>query len=104
MGATLIPKWRPQAWEDVEGHAISVGSAGQRFLDRVVDTVKLLCQRPELGGAFETTNPRLVGIRAKLITDFHRYVIFYRVDNDAIEVVRVLGGGQDMYAVIDAEA
>ena len=92
------------AWEDVERHATSLGSAGQRFLDRVQDTVALLCEHPELGGIFETANPRLIGVRAKLVSDFRRYVVYYRPHVDAIEVVRVLGNGQDIDALIDAEA
>ncbi len=94
MGRTRVPHWRPRAWEDVEGHAVSVGGAGQKFLDRVHDTVKLLCLHPELGGIFETANPKLIGIRVKLVSNFRRYVIFYRPHVDAIEVVRVLAGGQ----------
>lgn len=103
MDGLRLPQWRPKAWEDIEGHAIFVGDAGQRLLDRVEDTVQLLCKHPELGGVFETANPRLVGIRAKLVADFPRYVAFYRPQADAIEIVRVLGSGQDMYTLIDAE-
>ncbi len=104
MAAVRLPQWRPKAWGDIESHAVSVGSAGQRFLDRVNETVELLCVHPNLGGEFETINSRLIGIRAKLVTDFPRYVLFYRPHAEVIEVVRVLGGGQDMHALIDAEA
>ena len=103
MSVARIPEWRPKAWEDVEGLAVSVGSAGQKFLDRINDTVELLCLHPEIGSVFETSNPRLVGLRAKLVSDFRGFVVFYRPLANAIEVVRVLGGGQDMYALIDAE-
>ncbi len=104
MAVIRMPEWRPKAWEDVEGHAVTLGSAGDRFVDRVRETVGLLCAHPELGGVFETTNPRLVGVRAKLVNNFRRYVMFYRPHADAIEVVRVLGGGQDMHALIDTES
>jgi plasmid stabilization system protein ParE len=99
-----IPEWRPKAWEDVEGHAVTVGSAGEKFLDCVRETVGMLCEHPELGGVFETTNPRLIGIRAKLVNDFRQHVVFYHPHATAIEVVRVLGGGQDMHSLIDAES
>ncbi len=42
MSVARIPEWRPKAWDDIEGHAVSVGSAGQKFLDRINDTVELL--------------------------------------------------------------
>jgi len=103
MSVARMPEWRPKAWDDVEVHAVSVGSAGQKFLDCINDTVELLCLHPELGGVFETSNPRLFGLRAKLVSDFRRFLVFYRPHAEAIEVVRVLGGGEDMYALIDAE-
>lgn len=103
MGEERFPNWRPKAWDDIEGHAIFVGDAGQKFLDRVEYTVQLLCNHPKLGGAFETTNPRLVGIRAKLVADFPRYVVFYRSRVGEVDIVRVLGGGQDMHSLIDTE-
>lgn len=91
------------AWCDIESHAVSLGSAGQKFLDHVSETVELLCVHPNLGGEFQSINERLIGLRAKLVTDFPRYVVFYRPHAEAIEVVRVLGGGQDMYALIGTE-
>ncbi len=103
MSGIRIPEWRPKAWEDIEGHAANAGSAGDRFLDSVRETVAVLCEHPELGGAFETVNPKLIGIRAKLVNNFRRYVVFYRPSATAMEVVRVLGGGQNMHALIDAE-
>lgn len=103
MAEVRLPQWRPTAWGDIESHAVSLGNAGQKFLDRVNETVELLCTHPQLGGKFESINPRLFGIRAKLVTDFPRYVVLYRPHAEAIEIVRVLVGGQDMHALIGAE-
>ncbi len=102
-----IPKWRPKAWDDIESHAEFVGrgdkESGEQFLDRVEETVQLLCEHPELGGIFETANPKLSGVRAKLVRGFSRYVVFYLVLGDVIEIARVLGGGQDMDEIISDE-
>ena len=38
-------------------------------------------------------DPDLVGIRIKLITDFPRYLIFYRVDGENVTILRILHGG-----------
>lgn len=97
-------QWRPAAWVDIESQAVSLGTAGQTFLDQISESVGSLYVHPQLGGKFETVNPRLTGIRAKLVTDFPRYVVFYRPHGEVIEVVRVLVGGQDMQTLIDAEA
>lgn len=104
MLPTRTPQWRPKAWQDVEEHAVSLGSAGHAFIDGVHETTKMLCDHPELGGVFESSNSRLFGIRAKLVIGFRRFVVFYRDQDKTIEVVRVLGGGRDIYAMIDAES
>ncbi|KAA1257377.1 Plasmid stabilization system protein [Rubripirellula obstinata] len=94
------PYWRPIAWQDIEGHAVYVGqgdpSAGQRFIDCVEETVENLCVHPELGAIYESAELRLGDIRATLVSDFKRHAVFYRVEDRMIDVVRVLGRGQNM--------
>jgi toxin ParE1/3/4 len=103
MTNTRTPLWRPKAWEDVEAEAVSLGIAGLTFIDKVDETIQLLCEHPELGSVFNTSNPRLVEIRAKLVIGFRRFVVFYQKDKEVIEIIRVLRGGRDMQATIETE-
>lgn len=91
---------RPQAAEDVENHAsyIADGSidAAMRFLERAEQTIKGLALFPASGAPFPSQIPELGGMRTRLVKDFPNHVVFYVERDDAIEVVRVLRGGQDM--------
>jgi len=95
---------RPKALEDIEGAAIFLAEdnleVALRFLDRAELTIKGISEFPESGAPFQTNIPDLAGLRTKLIKDFSNYVVFYLESSNAIEIVRVLRGGQDMSAEI----
>jgi plasmid stabilization system protein ParE len=91
---------RPEAAEDVEGHAMYIADgsieAALRFLERAEQTINGLAMFPASGAPFRSTLPDLAGMRTKLVKDFPNHVVFYIERDDVIEVVRVLRGGQDM--------
>ena len=91
---------RLTAAEDVEGHAtfIAEGSidAALRFLERAEQTIKGLSLFPASGAPFPSRHPELTGVRTKLVKDFPNHVVFYIERDHAIEIIRVLRGGQDM--------
>ena len=91
---------RLKAAEDVEGHAmyIAEGSidAAFRFLERAEQTIKGLSLFPASGAPFPSRHPELTGVRTKLVKDFPNHVVFYIERDHAIEIIRVLRGGQDM--------
>ena len=91
---------RLKAAEDVEGHAmyIAEGSidAAFRFLERAEQTIKGLSLFSASGAPFPSRHPELTGVRTKLVKDFPNHVVFYIERDDAIEIIRVLRGGQDM--------
>jgi len=98
---------RPKALADIDGHASKIANdnleAALRFLDKVDETVRFVSEFPESGGRFGTERAELKGIRAKLVIDFPRYSIFYFYRNDLIEVVRVLGWGQEVDPLLIGE-
>ena len=91
---------RLKAAEDIEGHAmyIAEGSidAALRFLERAEQTIKGLSLFPASGAPFPSRHPELDGVRTKLVKDFPNHVVFYIEQDHAIEIIRVLRGGQDM--------
>ncbi len=91
---------RPKAAEDVELQAMCIADgsidAALRFLERAEQTIKGLALFPASGAPFPSRIPELAGLRTKLVKDFPNHVVFYIEREDAIEVVRVLRGGQDM--------
>ncbi|HEX2971955.1 MAG TPA: type II toxin-antitoxin system RelE/ParE family toxin [Tepidisphaeraceae bacterium] len=84
----------PQAsvdlWEIADLIARDSVDAALRFLDEVDDVLKRLADFPGLGRARDELHPGLRSLPAG------RYVLFYRVTTDAIELVRVIHGARDL--------
>lgn len=100
MSGRKVPNRRRLAIEDIAGHASYIAEsnleAALRFLDAIESTVELLCQFPEAGGSVPVRRPEAHGLRAKLVSDFGNYVILYLVTNEAVDIVRVIRGGQEL--------
>jgi toxin ParE1/3/4 len=58
-----------------------------------------LAQTPDIGRPYRSTEARLRGVRAVSIGRFRNYLIFYRRQNDEVEVLRVLHGARDMRSI-----
>jgi toxin ParE1/3/4 len=67
-----------------------------RFLDAAEAAFTRLLDIPALGGVYESSNPRLDGLRVWPVPGFPNYLIFYRPAEHGIEVVRVLHGARDL--------
>ena len=71
-------------------------SVAERFVDAVEMTLNALLKQPGLGRARFRKWPELAGIHSfRIKKPFHRFLIFYRVSKDAIEVVHILHGARD---------
>ncbi|MCO8120492.1 type II toxin-antitoxin system RelE/ParE family toxin [Stieleria sp. TO1_6] len=100
MTGRKVPYRRQLAIEDIAGHSDRIAEtnldAAFRFLDAIEETVELLCQFPEAGGAVPTIRQEAEGLRAKLVNDFRSYVVLYFVTAETIDVARVIRGGQEL--------
>jgi toxin ParE1/3/4 len=72
-----------------------------RFLDAVDGACQRLQDFPEIGPVRAFDNPRLTGIRIWLLPDFDEHLVFYRVTDDRIEIVRILHAKRDIHAVLE---
>jgi toxin ParE1/3/4 len=75
--------------------------AAIRFLDSAVAGMRFLAQTPKAGPKFQTENLRLAGLRKWSIRGFRKYLIFYRVDDDAVRIIRVVHGARDLPILFD---
>lgn len=75
-----------------------------QFFDAARQTFADLARMPEMGGRYPTSEPRLQDLRRWYVKGFKRYLIFYRVRGDAIEIVRVLYGTQDIQNILGRES
>ena len=96
---------KPEAEADLIaiGERIAEGSlrAARRFLEAAEKAADFLAEFPEVGGLYESDNPRLSGLRVWPIKRFRRYLILYRPLEDGIELLRVVYGSRDLEALFD---
>lgn len=74
------------------------------FFDAARQTLADLARMPGMGSSYPSQQERLKNLRKWSIKGFKRYLIFYRSQDDRLEIVRVLYGTQDIQAVLDREA
>jgi len=99
----------PRALNDIEsGSAFYFVEGGEslsaRFEAGVLGRLDQLRDAPRSGARYRSELPELVGIRWVRVTGFEVYLIFYRVDGERIEVVRVLHGARFLDGLLDDSA
>lgn len=95
---------RPRANEDLAEHVryLSGESAGLavRFIDAVLAALDTLRAHPEMGAPRAWRDERLSGLRTWPVPGFERWLIFYRLTEASVDVVRVLHGARDLPEVL----
>jgi len=90
---------QPLARQDLKAAATYLAQrnprAAARFSQAVEATFGLLRRFPRIGGAYEFSNPVLADIRVWPVRRFKNYLIYYRIADRVIRVIRVLHGAQD---------
>lgn len=94
---------RPEAIDDLIELADYISEdnpdAADRFLDAFEETALRLGQFPDIGTTYPFHNPRLHGVRRWFVQGFEKYLIFYLVLNDEVEIIRVLHSSRDVQSV-----
>ncbi|HEY2587691.1 MAG TPA: type II toxin-antitoxin system RelE/ParE family toxin [Tepidisphaeraceae bacterium] len=95
---------RPAADTDVDEIAayIARDSVEQalRFYDAVNATYKMILEAPHRWPLYGLTHSRLKEIRKRAVAGFPNHLVFYRIDADMVEIVRVLHGARDLPSVL----
>ena len=90
----------PRAQDDIDDHAAFIAGdnldAGLRFLDAINHARAELARHPEIGAARRFDSPALSGLRVWPVPHFEHWLIFYRIDQETLTVVRVLHGARDL--------
>jgi toxin ParE1/3/4 len=74
-----------------------------RFCDAARSTFERIAETPSIGERRESVNPRLAGMRVRRVDGFEKHLVFYRVADDAVDVIRILHGARDIEEVLDEE-
>jgi toxin ParE1/3/4 len=75
-----------------------------QFFDSARQTFADLARMPGVGRVYLSQKERLKDLRKWHVKGFKRFLIFYRVKTDNIEIVRVLYGAQDIQNLLDRES
>ena len=97
----------PQAEADIDSHceffAQKSVEKALAFDQAVFETFDRLCEMPLLGTERNYSNPKLFEVRMWFVKGFEKYLIFYRVFGNYIEIVRVLHSAQDTDSILEEE-
>ena len=75
-------------------------AAAERFLDLAENTFTQLVRVPEIGKVVRLASARMGEVRQWRIKDFQDYLVFYRIQDDRVEILRVLHGARDLEGIL----
>jgi toxin ParE1/3/4 len=91
---------RPSAERDIEESFVYIGEdnidASLAFLEAVEEALGILANNPFIGSTREFEDLKAKGLRMWLVRGFDNYEIFYIVEEDRVEIVRVLHSARDI--------
>jgi toxin ParE1/3/4 len=74
-----------------------------RFRASVRQTVQFLQRNPLVGPRYRSDNPQLQSLRTWAVTGFEAIRIYYLLDNDTLQVIRILHGKRDVNRLLERE-
>ncbi len=97
MAEAIISPEALQDMGDIRSYiAMDNPEAAARVVKAFETSAALLATQPELG----QHKPRLRGLRLWVVTEFPSYLMFYRVREGQVEIVRVLHGARDVESIL----
>jgi toxin ParE1/3/4 len=74
---------------------------GERFLECLSETYEMISNMPEMGELYRFRTPAMKDARIRSVKKFSHYLIFYRIETNRIEILRVLHGARDYDNLFD---
>ena len=100
-------KRTPKAKQDLLEHVLYLAKINPELAERFIDSSEMafakLAEMPRKGQRQEFKSPELAEVRRWFIPGFDKYLIFYRLIEGGIEILRVLHGMQNIDAIMDDE-
>jgi toxin ParE1/3/4 len=96
---------RNRATQDLRQQAnyiLSHGSVGaaEQFLELAEATFAQISIVPKIGKSVNFVSDRMGEVRQWRIKIFQDYLVFYRVQDDRVEILRVLHGSRDLKGIL----
>jgi toxin ParE1/3/4 len=94
----------PKAYADLEDYyefiAQSNSTAALQFFDAARQTFAQIARFPEIGAVYTATSPGQ-DLRKWHIKGFRKYLIFYRVRDESITIVRIIYAARNVDQILD---
>jgi toxin ParE1/3/4 len=94
----------PAADTDLDEAALYIARDSEeqalRLYDSADATFRLIREHPERWPVYELDHPRLQGLRRCSIVRFRNHLVFYRLEGNVVEVIRVLHGARDIMSIL----
>ena len=100
----ILPRARAELHDQAEYISVEDEESSRRFLAAASASFADLLATPGLGRLRRFRAARLHGLRSWRVRGFENWLMFYRVTDDAVEIVRVLHGARDLEAAFEEEA
>jgi toxin ParE1/3/4 len=98
---------KPQADRDLDNHFEYIAKdnleAAIRFYEAAFRAFDVLLTNPHIGLACDFENPQLKDIRIWIVKGFEKYLIFYRVTDELVEIIRMLHAARDIDGIFSGE-
>lgn len=97
---------KPQVIHDLLKLATYIAEDNLDISDRFLaaaETFKQLAKTPEMGKICQFAHPKLVNVRQQGIKGFKNYLVFYRLVDAKVEIIRVIHGARDIAAILDED-
>lgn len=98
---------RPIVIQDLIAHATYISldnlDASDRFLSAAEATFQRIAEFPTIGKLSGFSTPKLAQMRQYPIKGFNKYIIFYQVHPETVEIIRVLHGSQDLEFILEQD-
>ena len=100
-------KKRPQVIRDLIDLATYIVEdsldVSDRFLIAAETIFKQLAKTPAMGKLTDFPHPNLADIRQQSTKGFRKYLIFYRITESEIDILRVIHGARDIVTILDED-
>ena len=85
---------------DLEDHVTYMGQTDRdrafRFFDAARQTFTALSKMPGMGRVYESDDEEITDLRKWAVKGFNQYLIFYRYDDETLEILRVIHAARDL--------
>jgi len=72
-----------------------------KFIESTEKTFHLLEKNPEIGRLYRFLSRRLADVRVWRVAGFENFLIFYRPQQDGVEILDVIHGARDLAAILE---